>query len=112
MYGGSKAFNMAMSSSLAMEIKAEGNNIEVLAIPVGRLTDVSHYKEPSSFFKPTARVMGKSCVDRVGCGRKVVVGYVGHAMQTFVLDLFPSIVHEMLVIPIMKAQAAEETKKQ
>ena len=110
-YGGSKAFNMAMSSSLAMEIKAEGKDIEVLAIPIGRVTNVSHYKEPYSFFTPTARIIGKSCVDRVGCGRKVVVGYVGHAMQTFVLDLLPSIVYEMLVIPIMKGQATEESKK-
>ena len=29
-YGGSKAFNMAMSSSLATEVKVEGKNIEVL----------------------------------------------------------------------------------
>ena len=111
-YGGSKAFNMAMSSSLAMEIKAEGKNIEVLAIPIGRVTDVAHSKEPSSFFTPTARVMGKSCVDRVGCGRKVVVGCVSHAMQKFVIDLLPSIVYEMLVVPTMKdRKAAEERKK-
>ena len=111
-YGGSKAFNMAMSSSLAVEVKAEGKNIEVLAIPVGRVTDVAHSKEPSSFFTPTARTMGKSCVDRVGCGRKVVVGYVGHAMQKFVIDMLPSIVYEMLVVPTMKdRKAAEERKK-
>ena len=111
-YGGSKAFNMAMSSSLAMELKAEGKNIEVLAIPIGRVTDVAHSKEPSSFFTPTARVMGKSCVDRVGCGRKVVTGCVSHAMQKFVVDLLPSIVYEMLLVPTMKERkAAWERKK-
>ena len=111
-YGGSKAFNMAMSSSLAMEVKAEGKNIEVLAIPVARVTDVAHSKEPSSFFTPTARVMGKCCVDRVGCGRKVVVGCFGHAMQKFIIDLLPSIVYEILVLPTMKERkAAEERKK-
>ena len=111
-YGGSKAFNMAMSSSLAMEFKAEGKNTEVLAIPAGRVTDVAHSKEPSSFFTPTARVMGKCCVDRVGCGRKVVIGCVSHAMQKFVVDLLPSIVYEMLVVPTMRdRKAAEERKK-
>ena len=110
-YGGSKAFNMAMSTSLAVEIKAEGKNIEVLAIPVGRVTDVSHSKESSSFFTPTARTMAKACVDRVGCGRRVVVGYVGHAMQKFLIDQFPWIVYEMLVVPTMKDRKANEERK-
>ncbi|KAM0801394.1 hypothetical protein BDR22DRAFT_848868 [Usnea florida] len=110
-YGGSKAFNMAMSSSLAMEVKAEGKNIEVLAIPVGRVTDVAHSKEPSSFFTPTARVMGKCCVDRVGCRRRVVVGCVSHAMQKFIVDLLPSIVYEMLVVPTLKERKAAEERK-
>lgn len=110
-YGGSKAFNIAMSTSLAVEIKAEGKNIEVLAIPVGRVTDVAHSKEPSSFFTPTARTMGKACVDRVGCGRRVVVGYVGHAMQKFLIDQLPWIVYEMLVVPTMKDRKADEERK-
>ena len=110
-YGGSKAFNMAMSSSLVVEVKTEGKNIEVLAIPVGRVTDVAHFKEPSSFFTPTARTMARACVDRVGCGRQVVVGYVGHAMQKFVIDLLPSIVFEMLVVPTMKEGKEQEERK-
>ena len=110
-YGGSKAFNMAMSSSLAVEVKAEGKNIEVLAIPVGRVTDVAHNKERASFFTPTARTMARACVDRVGCGRQVVVGYVGHAMQKFLIDQSPSIVFEMLVVPTMKDRKEKEERK-
>ena len=110
-YGGSKAFNMAMSSSLAVEVKTEGKNIEVLAIPVGRVTDVAHSKEPASFFTPTARIMARGCVDRVGCGRQVVVGYVGHAIQKFIVDLLPSIVFEMLVVPTMKDRKEKEERK-
>lgn len=110
-YGGSKAFNMAMSSSLAVEVKTEGKNIEVLAIPVGRVTDVAHSREPASFFTPTARIMARGCVGRVGCGRQVVVGYVGHAMQKFVIDLLPSIVFEMLVVPTMKDRKEKEERK-
>ncbi len=110
-YGGSKAFNMAMSSSLAIEVKTEGKNIEVLAILVGRVTGVAHSKEPSSFFTPSARTMARACVDRVGCGRQVVVGYVGHAMQKLVIDLLPSIVFEMLVVPTMKEKKEQEESK-
>ena len=110
-YGGSKAFNMAMSSSLAVEVKAEGKNIEVLAIPVGRVTDVSHTKEPASFFTPTARTVARASVNRVGCGRQRVVGYVGHAMQKFVIDLLPSIVSEMLILPTMRDRKEQEERK-
>ena len=110
-YGGSKAFNMAMSSSLTVEVKVEGQNVEVLAIPVGRVTDCSHNEEPSSFFTPTARTMARACVDRVGCGRNVVVGYVGHAIQKLIIDLLPSIVFEMLVIPNMKERKEKDERK-
>lgn len=111
-YGGSKAFNMAMSSSLAVEVKVEAKDIEVLAIPIGRVTDCAHNEEPSSFFTPTARTMARACVDRVGCGRPVVVGYIGHAMQKFLIDLLPVFVFEMLVVPAMKVRKENAEKKQ
>ena len=111
-YGGSKAFNMSMSASLAVEIKVEGKDIEVLAIPVGRVTDVAHNKESSSYFTPTSRIMGKACVDRIGCGRRVVVAYVGHAMQKFLIDQLPWVVHEMLLVPTMKDRKKKEERKQ
>ena len=111
-YGASKAFNMSMSSCLAVEVKAEAKNIEVLGIPVGRVTDVGHNKEDSSFFTPTARTMARACVDRVGCGRYIVVGYIGHAIQKFVVDLSPWIVFEMLVVPTMKDRKENEERKQ
>ena len=110
-YGGSKAFNMAMSSSLTVELKVEGKDIEVLAIPVGRVTDCAHNEEPSSFFTPTARTMARACVDRVGCGRKVVVGYIGHAIQKLMIDLLPSFVFDMLVVPNMKERKEKDERK-
>ena len=111
-YGGSKAFNMAMSSSLAIEAKVEGKDIEVLAILVGAVTDCTHTRASASFFTPAARTMAKACVDRVGCGRPVVVGYKGHAVQKLLVDLLPSFVLEMLVVPNMKARKEKEARKQ
>ena len=56
--------------------------------------------------------MGKACVDRVGCGRPVVVGYIGHAMQKLLIDLLPSFVFEMLVVPTMKGRKEKEAREQ
>ena len=101
-YGGSKGFNMTWSSSLAMELKSEGKNVEVLAISIGRVTDVSHNKKEASFFTPSARTMARAALQRVGCGKPVVVGYVGHAVQKFFVGLLPSSLTSTAVTSLMK----------
>ena len=101
-YGGSKGFNMTWSSSLAMELKSEGKNVEVLAISVGRVTDVSHHKKDASFFTPSARTMARAALQRVGCGKSVVVGYVGHALQKFLVGLLPFSITSRAVTTLMK----------
>ena len=70
---------MAMNSSLAWNVKHEGGNFKILAIPVGRITDAAHSKEFASFFTPIAGTMARGCMDRVGCGRQVAVRYIDHA---------------------------------
>ena len=101
-YGGSKGFNMTWSSSLGMELKSEGRNVEVLAVSVGRVTDVSHNKKDASFFTPSARTMARAALQRVGCGRPVVVGYVGHALQKFLVGILPFRATERAVTALMK----------
>ena len=110
-YGGSKGFNMTWSSSLAMELKSEGKNVEVLAISVGRVTDVSHHKKDASFFTPSARTMAKAALQRVGCGRPVVVGYVGHALQKFLVGLLPFSITSRAVTSLMKGVWKENQRK-
>ena len=109
-YGGSKGFNMAWSSSLAVEMKSEGKAVEVLGIYVGKVTDVTHCKEDASFFTPNARTMAKASLQRVGCRRTVVVGHVGHAMQRFLVGVLPSSVFTSLITSLMKRKWEEEQK--
>ena len=111
-YGGSKGFNMTWSSSLALELKSEGKNVEVLAIVVGRVTEVSHSKVDASFFRPSARTMARAALQRVGCGRPVVVGYVGHAFQKFLVGLLPSSVTSNAVTSLMKGIWKESQRNQ
>ena len=101
-YGGSKGFNMTWSSSLGMELKSEGKDVEVLAVSVGRVTDVSHNKKDASVFTPSARTMARAALQRVGCGRPVVVGYVGHALQKFLVGILPFRATERAVTALMK----------
>ena len=101
-YGSSKAFNMSMSSCLDVEMRIEGKNLEVIGIPVGAVTEVAHNKIAATFFTPRARTMAKAALARVGCGRSIVIGYVGHAMQKFLLDLLPRSVRESVIASAMK----------
>ena len=111
-YGGSKGFNMTWSSSLAMELKSEGRDVEVLAISVGRVTDVSHNKKEASFFTPSARTMARAALQRVGCEKSVVVGYVGHAVQKFFVGFLPSGVTSTAVTSLMKGVWKESQRNE
>ena len=111
-YGGSKGFNMTWSSSLALELKSERRNVEVLAVSVGRVTDVSHNKQDASFFTPSARTMARAALQRVGCGKPVVVGYVGHAIQKFFVGLLPFSVISNAVTSLMKGIWKESQRDQ
>ena len=111
-YGGSKAFNMAWSSSLRLEMKAEGNNVEVLAVLVGKVTETASYKKPVTFWTPDGRTMARAALQRVGCGRSIVVGYIGHAMQKFVMEILPASVFAGVVSSHMKMLRDKEQKEQ
>ena len=112
-YGGSKAFDMAMSSSLCVEMKAEGldKKIEFLGVSVGKVTEASNNTDPVSFFTPGGRGMAKAALNRVGCGRPIVVGHFGHAVQIAILEALPGEAAANFVIPVMKMRLEEERKK-
>ena len=53
-YGASKAFVMAFSTCLSAEVNAEGlgEKIEVMAVPVGRVTEAAGDWSPVTLFTP------------------------------------------------------------
>ncbi len=103
---------MATSSSLTVEMKAEGRrNIEILAIPVGKVTEVAHSDDPVTWFTPGARTMAKAALQRVGSGKPIVIGHFGHAVQKFFLDLLSASVWFAVVVPVMRRYKENEMKK-
>ena len=112
-YGGSKAFDMAMSSSLRVEMRAEGlgEKVEVLGVSVGRVTETAHNTEPASFFTPDGRTMARAALARVGCGLPVVVGYLGHAVQIAIFEVLPMELASKFVTTVMKKRLEEARRK-
>ncbi|KAJ0160129.1 Very-long-chain 3-oxooacyl-coA reductase [Colletotrichum tanaceti] len=88
-YGGSKAFMNALSTSMAEELTLDGVDVEVLSVRVGPVATRTELMPPRVFW-PSVETMAQSILDRVGCGRAVVVPYWGHAVPMLFLDLMPT----------------------
>ncbi|PSL44667.1 17beta-estradiol 17-dehydrogenase / very-long-chain 3-oxoacyl-CoA reductase [Chitinophaga niastensis] len=83
-YAGTKAYNNAFSISLARELE----NIEVISLITGSVNTGTNTK-PVTFMRPDATTYAKHVLAIVGCGRKSIMPYLPHAIQTFLISLLP-----------------------
>ena len=113
-YGGSKGCNQAMSSCLNVEIFAEGldKKIEFLAISVSEVTEAAQNQSPVSLFVPAASTLAKATLQRVGCGKPLVVRYLWHAVQLAIPSVMPQGVVMGYVGPKMREMREDEKRKQ
>ncbi|KAJ6545209.1 hypothetical protein B0H19DRAFT_1167134 [Mycena capillaripes] len=87
-YTGSKAFNMAWSRSLGVELRAEGRQVEVMGLLVGEVQSPGHPVPIGPIFC-NPRTLARSALDRVGCGRHIVAPWWRHAMLLALLQCLP-----------------------
>lgn len=89
-YSASKAYNINFSHHLSAELKAEGKDVEVLGVLVGDTATASKIpRKAASVMCPSPRTMAKATLQKVGCGRSVVSGYLVHAVQVYALSCLP-----------------------
>lgn len=100
-YSGTKAYITTWSKALTAEMKAEERNAEVLGIVVGSVQTISN-DHPLSVFHPPAKTFVKAALDRVGCGKASVYGYLPHALQSMSLAFFPEWIAETVTIRTME----------
>ncbi|KAI0162913.1 short chain dehydrogenase/reductase [Pestalotiopsis sp. NC0098] len=106
-YSASKAFIMAATRALRLEMKIAGQDVEVLGIRVGRVTGARGCKEPVSLFVPNAEIMARSALARSGCDSGIVVGYWAHAVQQLgagLLSMLPRWVEDAVITDIMRKE--------
>ncbi|KAL1988805.1 hypothetical protein VTN96DRAFT_7689 [Rasamsonia emersonii] len=87
-YSGAKGFVNSFSNALAVEMRAEGQDIEVMDVIVGSVKTAANDVE-EGFFIPTGWTMASAALDRVGCGWLMAWGYWRHRVQGIGLDIFP-----------------------
>jgi 17beta-estradiol 17-dehydrogenase / very-long-chain 3-oxoacyl-CoA reductase len=83
---------------------------KVIGIIVGTVITASN-RGTISLFRPGPRVMAKAALDRVGCGKAVVWGYLPHALQGAFLSLVPEGLARSVIIRTMKSLRDAELKK-
>lgn len=102
-YCASKAYNLAFSSSLSAELKAEGKDIEVLGVLVGdTVTPGGRAGLTVSITYPSPRTLAKATLQKVGCGREIVWGYLVHALRLYGLNCLPAWLYESLLTKKMR----------
>ncbi|KAI0006544.1 short chain dehydrogenase [Xylariaceae sp. FL0662B] len=101
-YSASKAFDHTLSLSLSREMVLEGRDVEIIACRPGLTSETQGIKNEPSFFAPPARTVAKAVLKRIGCGRKSVIPYWGHALQQILLDLIPPFLGEKFMIKVIR----------
>jgi 17beta-estradiol 17-dehydrogenase / very-long-chain 3-oxoacyl-CoA reductase len=87
-YSGSKGFVQSFTSALKAEFLLANKNVDAIGIIVGNVRSNGN-KVDLNFFTPTSRTMAKAALDRVGCGKAVVIGYWPHWLQLLSADFLP-----------------------
>ncbi|SHN45181.1 short chain dehydrogenase [Chitinophaga sp. CF418] len=98
-YAGTKAHNNAFSQSLAQEL----SNVGVISLLTGSVNSGSNRK-PVSFMRPSAETYAKHVLKAVGCGRRVIMPYWPHLIQTFFLLRIPGALLERAMKTEMKKE--------
>ena len=101
-YAATKAYNNAFSKSLSVEL----DTVETIAILTGSVHTGSN-KKPVTFLRPSSRYFAKKVLSVVGCGKKSVMPYWPHAVQTYLLSLLP----ERMMDRAMKNAMRQEVKQ-
>ena len=112
-YGASKAFLMAATRAMRLEMELEGlsGDIEILGIRFGKVTDARGFTQAPSLFVPNAETMAKTALARAGWGNGVIVGHWGHALLNFasvLLSWLPGRLEEKVIIEVMRKLQLEE----
>ncbi|KAJ5746923.1 uncharacterized protein N7511_008619 [Penicillium nucicola] len=101
-YCATKGFMDSFTMSLGAEFRAEGKDVEVMALRVAEVRTAG-YDVKSNLFVPEARVLAAAGLDRVGCGQEFVWAYFWHWLQGLSFDILPR--WALLKIASMKLKA-------
>ncbi|OXV06979.1 hypothetical protein Egran_05255 [Elaphomyces granulatus] len=109
-YGGTKGFVRSFSTALSAEMRAGGHDVEVIGVIVGSVKSPGNDVD-EGFFIPSSRIMARSALDRVGCGRSQLWAYWPHRLQGFVFEWMPERLLQLVLIRQVSTLIATRDEK-
>jgi 17beta-estradiol 17-dehydrogenase / very-long-chain 3-oxoacyl-CoA reductase len=110
-YAASKRFMEFLSRGLSMDERYfTPTNVQFMYLSVGQVS-TNAMRKARSFVCPDADTFAKAVVDRIGCGRRRIAPYVGHAITQWSVDMIGVDLGEMVVAQAMKQMFFSEGKK-
>ncbi|KAJ6545218.1 hypothetical protein B0H19DRAFT_1212239 [Mycena capillaripes] len=106
-YAASKAFIIAWSRSLGVELRAEGKSVEVMALVVGEVRSSGH-PVPEGPLVCSSRTLARSALDRVGCGRHIIAPWWRHAVIMALIDCLPDALLDRIMMRVNTALMEKE----
>jgi 17beta-estradiol 17-dehydrogenase / very-long-chain 3-oxoacyl-CoA reductase len=100
-YSATKAYLSIWGNAMSIEMQAEGLNIEVLTVLSGN-TQSGQDKRPTTLMRPSSKRFAKEALKKVGIGRSVVTGYLGHAVLPTLVDWMPEWAQRLVIISVLK----------
>lgn len=104
-YSSTKGALHAWTRALAAEQRAADSQVEVLEVVIGATYTQQLAKDDNfspGLFMPSADVMARAVISRVGHGHLSVHGYFWHRVQSFVLNILPISVADNIIANILK----------
>lgn len=101
-YSGTKSYIEGWSRSLACEMKAEGQDVEVIGLIIGEVAASWDREKPTSFTRPSSLKFAGAALDKVGCGRRIITPYIGHALPMKLMHSMPQWVADRILIGVAK----------
>ncbi|PSR74725.1 hypothetical protein PHLCEN_2v9604 [Hermanssonia centrifuga] len=103
-YGATKSFLKQFSGSIGLDERSGiPSNVSTVYVTVGSVVSNSH-KIGASLLSPTSEVYARSLVDKIGCGRKVLVPYLPHALQFWSTSVIPEWALDRFVEQVMEEE--------
>lgn len=110
-YGASKRFVEYLARGLSMDERYfTATNVQFMYISVGQVS-TNALKRPTSFLCPDADTFAKAVVGKIGCNKRRITPYVGHAMSQWVVDMLGVSLGETIVAQSMKQMFFSEGRK-
>ncbi|KAK3364692.1 short chain dehydrogenase/reductase [Lasiosphaeria hispida] len=109
-YGATKSYLKTVSEAMQLDMEIKGHDVQMLYVPPGAVTGVSHHSSPPTLLVPDSPTFAKAVLARVGCGKTSIIPYWAHALQGYSAAPLPVWMKDIFFKKVVQEMAADRAK--